>query len=504
MTVVIAILCVFSATGRTRAAPIELTLETAIELALKDGYEAQVSRLGLVRAEQDQRVAEGRTGTRVNVDFESPDFAKQVQSVRLPDQLPAYNTVGSLLWGGALRITQPIVLTNTTLTLTSDLEQTRQTVFSEQSDGTDKRRDFQTQFRLSLKQPILSPNTLKLNLERANLKLERTRRHFTEAQLDVIYRATEAFYDAVHADRMLAIAREEIERQEAAYQLAETRFQIGAIAEVALLQFETDLAESRNTLILATGDVGRTSDRLKQMIGLPLATEMVPKDDMQVRHFSVDSSKAVSHALRHRSDVRGAEIDRRLAEISLKETDARSAVNAQLTAYYDRTGVSDPFLPYETGTGDLMDSSWEDLRRRPRNVGVRFYVTVPLWDSRTNAAEVASARAALSQRGLAEEDRKTQITREARSAISAVHEANARLVVLEKGLEVARRNYAISRSRFEVGAITALDLSDSQTRLMRARLSHLDAYVSHRLSVASLARTTLYDFEQGRSLVGER
>ena len=99
---------------------LELTLEQAIDLALAEGYEARTLHLQLQQAEEDQAAVTGRTATQVDLFIDSPNFAKQVQSVRLPDQLPSYNTVGSLQWRGQLQISKPFVATNTTVTRPTD------------------------------------------------------------------------------------------------------------------------------------------------------------------------------------------------------------------------------------------------------------------------------------------------------------------------------------------------------------------------------------------------
>ena len=141
---------------------LELTLEQAIDLALTEGYQARTLHLQLQQAEEDRAAAIGRTATQVDLLIDSPNFAKQVQSVRLPDQLPSYNTVGSLQWRGQLQVSKPFVATNTTVSISSDLQQRRESVFRDQVNATDKRKEFQSQIRLSVQQPLLAPNSLKL------------------------------------------------------------------------------------------------------------------------------------------------------------------------------------------------------------------------------------------------------------------------------------------------------------------------------------------------------
>ena len=60
----------------------------------------------------------------------------------------------------------------------------------------------------------------------------------------------------------------------------------------------------------------------------------------------------------------------------------------------------------------------------------------------------------------------------------------------DRCLDIALRSYAISRERFETGDITSQTLADNRDRLVSARQSYLDAYVSFRLAGADLRRQT--------------
>jgi outer membrane protein len=68
---------------------------------------------------------------------------------------------------------------------------------------------------------------------------------------------------------------------------------------------------------------------------------------------------------------------------------------------------------------------------------------------------------------------------------------------------VALRSYEISQARFNNGDITSQDLALNRDRLTNARQNYLAAFIAYQLAVADLKRNTLYDWEQGRSLVEE-
>ncbi|MBW7995711.1 MAG: TolC family protein [Candidatus Glassbacteria bacterium] len=496
------ILCLTPATAQLAAQlePVDLTVDDAIELALERGYRARVERLNLIRAEQLVKASKGRFRTQITMQLNAPDFQESVQPFRIPNEVPYYNTTGRLRWQSRLTITQPLP-TDGRISLNSNLYQTRESVFRDQLNTTDKDKRFYTSLRLELRQPLFVPNTLKLGLERANLQHELAQRDFTRTELDVVYQVTESFFNLYRTKRELEIAREEVEQQQESYNLAQRKFEAGLIPEVDALQMEVDLAQSRNNMLSAEGSLSQQEDLFKLTVGLPLEERVDVTTELRIRRFEVDQRQAVEHGLAYRSEIREREINRRLAEITLEQTDAQSAISGVISAYYDLTGVSDPLLDYGSSVSRLFRSSIEDLKQRPKNRGVTFTLSLPIWDSGVNRAEVAEARATLQVTGLSEEEERRRVTREIRAVITRLKETLGRLDVLRQSEEVALRGYEISQARFVNGDITSQDLALNRVRLTNARQNYLSAFIAYQLAVADLKRNTLYDWENGRSLV---
>lgn len=149
---------------------------------------------------------------------------------------------------------------------------------------------------------------------------------------------------------------------------------------------------------------------------------------------------------------------------------------------------------------NLFHSSITDLKNRPRNKGVVFSLTVPIWDWGVNKASVQAAK--VNAEMIEHELKETQktIVREIRSVINLVKESANRLEVLKKSEELAQRSYQINTRRFENGDITSQELALDQQRLTTARQAYLDAFIAYKLAVADLTRKTIYDFENDRSL----
>ncbi|MCI0694548.1 TolC family protein [candidate division KSB1 bacterium] len=483
-----------------------LTLQQAIDYALQRSYNVKFLGLSLESSRQNLIARKGNFKTNAQLRLDSPRLDKQLLPIEVANGLPSYTTRGTLRFSGTLDINQPLP-TNGIFTLSSQLYQENgSTLLTENKEL--KRKDFLTSIGLRLSQPLFTINTLKLGYEEANLDYERASGQIRRTELDVIYNVTQAFYDFYRATRGLEIAREDVKQQEEAYNLASKKYTAGLIPEVEALQTEVDLAQSRNRLLTAERTLYRQEDFFKQTIGMPLSEKIAVQTQMEFKPFAIDLDKAIAHGMANRSEIREQAIERRLREIELKRTDARSEFKADLSAYYDLTGLSiagnDPnALPYDTSTRELLRYSWNNLKDSPKNRGVIFSVTMPLWDSGVNGAEVASAKARLDQAALTLENERITVEREIKDVVGRVREAESRVGVLEKSQKLAERSYEISLARFDNGDVTAQTLALDRDRLNQARSAYLDAYIDYQTAVADLKRKTLYDFENNRSLMEE-
>lgn len=486
--------------GGVDARELELTLQDALDLAMEDGYEGRRIRLDLLQAEQDLKATQGRFGFQAQLDMQAPSFNERVQSIRIPNMLPTFNTVGDLIWSSTLRLQQSLP-TNGILSLTSDLRQNKQSVLVNATDTEDETKRFQSTFRLQVLQPLLVPNQRALSLERARLELEQGQRRFTRAQLDLAHDVTQSFYQFYGAIRSREIAREEFGQKQQAYDLAKRKHEAGLIAEVEALLAEVELAQSQNDAIEADGTLLREADHFKVAIGLRLENEVTLRPSFELPAFEVDDAKALEHGLLHSADIRDGEIRNRLAEINVDEVDAQSAIRADIRAYYERVGVSDPSLVPGVGINERLRSSFDDLEERPRNIGVFVNVAVPIWDGFANRSAVRSAEAFRERQEVNLEELRQFVATEIRGAVSRFRETRGRVEALQTSEKIATRVFEISLARFENGETTSQELTEDLNRLTRARQSYLDAYVSHQVAIADLRRQTLYDFEAGGSLV---
>lgn len=478
-----------------------LTLEEAITIALDRSFQRQSLGLRLASAVHGVRAAKGRFRTNAELLLQTPSFSEFVSEDIDPDGLPVFNTRGTTRYQGTLNINQPLP-TDGLITLSTDLYHRNVSSFLVLTDEEIDRNEFYTSVSLQFQQPLFTFNRLKAGFERANLNYERAQKQFKRSELDLLFEVTQGFYALYRATRQVSIAEAELEQQRASYDLARKKYEAGLIPEVEALQMEVDYAQSRNDLLAARGNLKRQEDAFKQLIGLDLSEQIRVNTQFDYQPVDIDETFAIQQALQQRTEIREAEIEKRLAEIEVREVDSRSDFRLDLRAFLDITGVSDPNLT-DAPLRELVESSFDDIRERPKNKGVTLNVTVPLWDWGVNRHEVARAQASLDEAVLALREEKKTVEREVRAVISRVREAWDRLEVLKRSEEIARRSYDISLARFDNGEITSQELALDRDRLTAARTAFLDAYIAYKVALADLQRKAFWDFENNRSLVEE-
>ncbi len=473
----------------------------AVALALDESFQARTLAMELSAASYQVDAARGRFRTRADLELVLPDLVEQVQGQTIPGQLPRYDSYGHREISAQMQVTQPLP-TDGDVSFRIHAYQADDSVYDPNSDSESKQSTYFNSYEIAVDQPLFQPNSLKLGLESAEISHRLARRAYSRGRLDLNYAVTAVFYDLYRAQQELTIALDMLARQQQNHDLAERKYAAGLIPEVEALQMEVDLAESHNAVLAAEAELILRADRFRLLVGLPLRIPVVAESDVDPVFFPVDTELAIRHALTYRTELADQDDTIRRAEITVTETDARDDLKGELSAFYNLTGISDSYLTDPT-LREMVDSAWEDLRRRPGNRGVRFSLSVPIWDAGVNGNEVAAAQVALQRQQITLDNIRRNIVREVKAALANLDASIRRYEVLERSLSVAERSFDISQQRFEAGDITSEALASDRDRLIQARRSMLDATVAYRLAVADLRRRTLYDFAVGRSLVDD-
>ena len=481
-----------------------LTIDEAIDIALDKSYNIKNLEQFVIGAERNLWAAKAGYRTRITGNIYTPAYDEGFTLVEQVEGNPVAKQFGSFQMRGTLDIIQPmpwIPFGGGDLTFRSEAYQLNSWTPSRTIPDLDiKSNKFFTSLSLIVNKPLFTINEVALELESAELNYERQSRRFKRMELDLVYEVTNSFYLLYRLSQQHEINIEKVRRQEDIYNTTKNKYDAGLIAEVDAMQAEVDLIRDQNELKESEGRLNEQEAAFKQLIGVPLATQVKVITELELKRVVIDVTRAIGLALQNRSEIVEQQINIEDQKISIKQTDARVAINGNLRGYYTFSGFSDPALPYGTSTADLLSSSWDVLKQTP-NRGITFNLEVPIWDWGRNKAQVDAAKAVLTRDELTLDNLYVTIEREVRDVVRKVDEAWDRVEMLARSREVAERSFDISLQRFANGDITSTELARASDQLNDAKLSYLTAYNEYKLALADLRRKTLYDFEKDQPLV---
>jgi len=480
----LAILCNFS---MLIAETYILDLEKSIMLAKSKSYVMLSLEQDLKIAEYNLKSATARFKTHVDLTLVIPEYTETIRQFEDSTGITFY-PVKQLNYQSNIEINQP---------LPTDGRIYIQSGLSNYDDYNSSQRLMNLNTRLGLTQPLdalYGYNSIKSSFKQAELAYERSKKQLKRENLNLIYNVSSNFYNLLSVQKSEELAKLNLEKQKEAYSIAKNKYESGLIREVDALQMEVDLAEAQNNFDLALINQGSEMNSFKELIGIEFADSVVLNNELVYKIVIVDPEKAVSLAMENRLEIREQEIQIELNKINIKRQKSEGMIQADLTAYYQKIGVSSQGI--DTDFPTALNRSYDDFLNRPQNFGIGLNISIPLIDFGENRALVRAAKAQLQQNIYRQEEVKRSIEREVRNLVAELNSSLKRLQLLEKNVTVAEKSFEITRQRFSDGDIDSQALALERERLNNAYTSHLRAYINYQLMLSDIMRKTFYDFQR--------
>lgn len=466
-----------------------LTLDQSVAIARDKSVNMLNLKQDLLIMEYNMKSTLAGLKTHIDMSFNLPQYTETIRSFEDTAGI-SYYPVRQLGYNANLSVNQPLI-TDGRIYLSGGLSNT--------DDIYNSKRLMNLNTRIGFEQPLdafYAYNNIRSSMRQAKLNYEQTQKQLKRQDLDLVYNVMSSFYNLLQVQKRRELSQTNLQRQEEAYILAKNKYEAGLIKEVDVLQMEVDLAEAQNSFEMSLINQQSLENSFKELIGLNISDSVVLSMDMlDYKPIIVDPQQAVELAMKNRLEIREQEIQLELRQMSIKRQKAQGLPSASLTAYFEKSGVS------ELGTDGQITTSLQnvadDYIGRPQNYGVGLTVRVPILDFGENKAQVRAAEANLQKARNQQEQVRRNIESEVLNLVSEVNTSLKRLQLLEKNIEVAEKSFEITRARYADGDIDSQALALERDRLNNAYTTHLSAYITYQLKLADLMRNTFYDFVNG-------
>ncbi|MBX3511308.1 MAG: TolC family protein [Hyphomonadaceae bacterium] len=307
------------------------------------------------------------------------------------------------------------------------------------------------------------------------------------ARLSVAGQAARAWVSLIEAQQLLALAQEDLETRERAFDLTQRRYEAGIAGSLAVRTARAQVASARALAAQAQDSVLIAARRLQEIMGRYPDGSIRAQGELPALS-ALAAAGAPADLLERRPDVLAAENRMRAAGFRMHE--ARAAMLPRLTL----TGTA--------GSSGTALNQIDDSAGMVSNIIAG--ITMPIFQG---GALLAESRASAA-------DRRAAASEYVRTAISAWSEVEG-AISADQSLEVREREFAIAAEEaqeaqelaereYSRGVATLFELIDAYTRridaergLITARAARVSNRIAYHVALGGGARTGGIDASRG-------
>ncbi len=332
-----------------------------------------------------------------------------------------------------------------------------------------------TLFELAYSQTLYNPQA------RGQLRADEERARSQNANLDsvrdgVMVRAALLYLELGMVRHSLAILRKERENAQRITDLVRERVAGGFELPIEQTKSELNAARIEQRIAHNEGREDALEGDLRDMLGLvpdqplELAVEDLPPTAEQ------PVADLVAQAVANSPELKRAEGERRAREAILKGARASRWPTVDLIGNYSVLSNTNNFSDF-----------FKKFQRNNINVGVQ--VTIPLLNSRTNAA-ISLAQVDASAAEMDVKNKRSQVELRVRSQSHLVRELNLGRDVARLDLKLAQENLAVVQAQFDAGHATLRDLEQAHLEENDKWLAFLNSDFQRQQSELALLQAT--------------
>ena len=310
---------------------------------------------------------------------------------------------------------------------------------------------------VSLSVPLFMPviyKNLQLTQQQILVAVESARQN----KITLANQIKKSYYGILLAESSLDVLRRNIEYAQVTVNDTRHQFEQGVVSEYDLITAEVQLSNLLPTLIQTENSIKIARLTLNMLLSLPLDTHLALEEKLYDFKYAADGGYAGEIDLTDNADLRLLGIRETMLEKQLQLQRASRMPSLAGFAQYQVLSQSENL---NIGHYRWLGSS---------SVGLQL--NVPIFAGFTNRHKEKQTRINLEQLKQQRTYQEQALNLEAQTALNNIEQARRQMAANEATKLQAEKGYRISKTRFEVGAGTMVELNSAQMALLQADLNY--------------------------------
>ena len=310
---------------------------------------------------------------------------------------------------------------------------------------------------------LWSGNKIESQISQAKLNLDSTKWGVDLSRQQLKYSATDGYYKVMAARDAVKLAEESVDRLKQYLRDVNLQFSVGVVAKVDVLRSEVSLAQAQENLINAQNTYDLAMANLNNIIGLPLTTFLKVAGDLSYSNYTEALEKCTDIALRQRPEISQSTDNAKSAQeaVTIAKAGYLPTVSANFVGgEYNKTWPG--FNSYISGYNTY-------------NWAAYIMTSWTIMDSGLTAGSVKKAVEGYHKAQQQLIQTLDTVRLDVQSTYLNLKSSEQSIVTSKASVGLAEEDYKIKVVRYKAGVGTNLDVLDAQEALTTAKNNYLRA-----------------------------
>ena len=321
----------------------------------------------------------------------------------------------------------------------------------------------------TLSLPLYMPTiyrAMKMNDQQMLIAVEQSRK----TKIDLINQVKKTYFAILLGESSRDVILENISLSEQVVKTTQDSYDLGISSEYDLITAQVQLSNIKPSLIHTENSIVNTRLFLNMLLSLPLETHLDLKEDLDDFVTGIDANSQVTSDVSQNTDIKSMDLQIGLMEQQLKIQKAQRIPTLSAFVQYQVLTQSDNF---NFGSYNWNGTSVAGLQ-----------LSIPIFSglSRTNKERQIknTIKQTLVQRDYLEQNIDYQLKMTISNMLKAKYQMESNLIAKHQ----AKKGYTISKTRYDVGSGTIIELNSSQVAFITADLNYSQSIYDYMSALA--------------------
>ncbi len=461
-------------------APLELSLEKTIEIALSSNPTVKIADMEIQKKKYAKKSAQSALYPQIDAVGQYTRTIKK-QVMYMDGAFDMASSMSPIINGieDVFEANDPTTYQKGDLNKAIAAESAK--IPDTSGDGIEVGRDNNWSGGFNLNWPVVVP-TLWKSLQINSLDVELTVEQAHASRINMVNSVRKAFYSVLLAQDSYNVFKESYDNAILNYKDIKNKYDQGLTSEFDLIRADVRVKNVKPNMVQAENALSLATLSLKALMGIDMDTPITASGSLKDYEESLYADiMKVDTSLVNNTELKQFDLQNQQLQKTLELYKAQYLPSVVISGNYMYMSMNNDF-------------KFGDYRWNPYST-VGLTVSIPIFDGFKKRSDIKQTRISLQQMELQREDIVRNLKLGVNNSINNMTSSVEQVISTKDAVKQAQKGYVISQKRYDTGMGTLLELNDAELSHTQASLAFNQAIYNYLSAKADLDKTLGVDIQ---------